>query len=73
MSPVRELQGDEKRNLERRYYNWVKLAVFPLLKALSLPAERHFIKYGARVRLTEVITTEFIAKHTTIPVPRLQI
>ena len=45
--------------------------MFPLLKALSLPAQRQFIKYGYRVRLTEAITSEFIATHTTIPVPRI--
>ncbi|KAF8554438.1 hypothetical protein OG21DRAFT_1484641 [Imleria badia] len=45
--------------------------MFPLLKVLSLPAQRCFIKYGPRVRLTEAATNEFIAKHTSIPVPRI--
>jgi hypothetical protein len=29
------------------------------------------MKYGSRVRLTEAARNEFIAKHTTIPVPRI--
>jgi len=45
--------------------------MYPLFKRLSLPAQRCFIKYGRRVRLTEAITSEFIVKNTTIPVPRI--
>jgi hypothetical protein len=45
--------------------------MFPVLKFISLVrGQRYFIKYGSRVRLTEAVTNEFIAKHTTIPVPR---
>ena len=71
MPPVRELQGDEKRNYERRYRNKILNKTSPLLKSLSLPVQRRFIKYGNRVRLTEAVTSEFIAKNTTIPVPRV--
>jgi serine/threonine protein kinase len=45
--------------------------MYPILKALSLPVQRCFIKYGYRARLTEAATNEFIAKYTTIPVPRI--
>lgn len=69
--PVRELQGNEKRAFERRRCNKIINVIFPLLKVLSLPAQRSFIKYGHDVRLTEAVTNEFIAKHTSIPVPRI--
>ena len=69
--PVRELQGDEKRKFERRSCSRIINAVFPLLKVFSLPAQRCFIKYGPRVRLPEAATNEFIAKHTSIPVPHI--
>jgi hypothetical protein len=69
--PVRELQGCEKWNFKRRYCNKVINAIYPLLKSLSLPVQRCFIKYGHSVRLTEAVTSEFIAKNTTIPVPRV--
>ena len=45
--------------------------MFLLLKALPLHPQRCFIKRGPRVRLTEAVTSEFIAQHTTIPVPRV--
>lgn len=46
--------------------------MFPLLKFIPLVrTQRYFIKYGSRARLTEAVTNEFIAKHTTIPVPRI--
>jgi len=71
MPPVRKLQGSEKWKFERRYCNKIINAMYPLLKYLSLPIQRCFVKYGYRVRLTEAVASEFIAKNTTIPVPRV--
>ena len=47
--------------------------MFPLLKALPLHPQRCFIKRVPRVRLTEAVTSEFIAHYESttrrIPVP----
>jgi len=39
--------------------------------AYRLANSARFVKFGARVRPTEAQAMDYIAKHTTIPVPRL--
>ena len=46
-------------------------AIFYKMKTDPLHSQQHFHKFGSRVRLTEAISSEFVAKHTTIPVPRV--
>ena len=68
--PVRELQGDEERKFKRRlYWNRIFYAMFPRMRTVPLPSQQLFLKFGPRVRLTEAVASEFIAIHTSIPVP----
>ena len=69
--PVRELQGDEERKFKRRlYWNRIFYAIFPMMRTVPLRSQQLFLKFGPHVRLTEAVTSEFVAKHDTIPVPR---
>ena len=41
----------------------------PMMRTVSLRSQQLFLKFGPRVRLTEAVASEFIAIHTSIPVP----
>ena len=41
------------------------------MRTVPLRSQQLFFKLGPRVRLTEAVASEFVAKNTTIPVPRV--
>ena len=62
-------RNDERKFIMGLFWNRIFYAMFPMMRTVPLRSQQLFLKFGPRVRLTEAVASEFIAIHTSIPVP----